>query len=250
MCYFRSLREEPLLMKSLFNTFIALLFLTGVAQAQKFGYIDTDYVLRHMPEYAEAQEELNRLSGKWQIEIEDKYEAIRQLEQAYQAEKVLLTTDMRQRREEEIRNKRLEAQQMQRAKFGVEGELFQRREELIKPVQDALYEAIEALCSQRGYMVIFDKSNQSNMLYTNPKYDLSDDIVKKLGYKPGETIEKDGDEEAPAAARGGAAAGRGGASGGSAAGRGGAAGGRPAGGGAAGGRGGGAGGGGGTVRPR
>lgn len=226
-------------MKSLFNTFVALLLLTGAAQAQKFGYLDTDYVLRHMPEYAEAQEELNRLSGKWQIEIEDKYEAIQQLEQAYQAEKVLLTTDMRQRREEEIRNKRLEAQQMQRAKFGVEGELFQRREELIKPVQDALYEAIEALCSQRGYMVIFDKSNQSNILYTNPKYDLSDDIVKKLGYKPGETIEKDDGEESPAAARGGAAAGRGGASGGAAAGRGGAAGGRPAGGG-----------GGGTVRPR
>lgn len=243
MCYFRSLREEPLLMKSLFNTFVALLLLTGVAQAQKFGYIDTDYVLRHMPEYAEAQEELNRLSGKWQIEIEDKYEAIQQLEQAYQAEKVLLTTDMRQRREEEIKNKRLEAQQMQRAKFGVEGELFQRREELIKPVQDALYEAIEALCSQRGYMVIFDKSNQSNMLYTNPKYDLSDDIVKKLGYKPGETIEKDeGEDSSPAAARGGGSAGsRGGASG-SAAGRGGAAGAR-----GAGARGGG---GGGTVRPR
>lgn len=229
-------------MKSLFNTFFALLLLTSVAHGQKFGYIDTDYVLRHMPEYAEAQEELNRLSGKWQIEIEEKYEAIQLLEQAYQAEKVLLTTDMRQRREEEIRNKRLEAQQMQRAKFGVEGELFQRREELIKPVQDALYEAIEELCSQRGYMVIFDKSNQSNMLYTNPKYDLSDDVVKKLGYKPGETIEKDAGEESPAAARGGgAAAGRGGSD----AGRGAATGGRPAGG-AAGARGGG----GGTVRPR
>ncbi len=192
-------------MKTTLGVLTAVLLTAFSAHAQKFGYIDTDYILRHMPEYAEAQEELNRLSGRWQIEIEEKYEAIRLLEQAYQAEKILLTTDMRQRREEEIKNKRLEAQQLQRAKFGVEGELFQRREELIKPVQDALYEAIENLCSQRGYMVIFDKSNQSNMLYTNPKYDLSDDVVKKLGYKPGETIENE--EREPAADNKGGAGG-------------------------------------------
>ncbi|MGF1566430.1 MAG: OmpH family outer membrane protein [Flavobacteriales bacterium] len=177
-------------------TVLALLFPLSLL-AQKFGYIDTDYILRHMPEYAAAQDELNRMSSQWQIEIEGKYEAIRMLEQAYQAEKILLTTEMRQRREDEIKQKRAEAQQMQKAKFGVEGELFQRREELIKPVQDALYTAIEELASQRGYMVVFDKSNQSNMLYTNPKFDLSDDVIKKLGYKPGDTIEaggKDGEE--------------------------------------------------------
>lgn len=177
-------------------TVLALLFPVTLL-AQKFGYIDTDYILRHMPEYASAQEELNRVSSQWQIEIEGKYEAIRMLEQAYQAEKILLTTEMRQRREDEVKQKRTEAQQMQKAKFGVEGELFQRREELIKPVQDALYTAIEELASQRGYMVVFDKSNQSNMLYTNPKFDLSDDVIKKLGYKPGDTIEaggKDGEK--------------------------------------------------------
>ncbi len=174
-------------------TLLALLLPASLI-AQKFGYIDTDYILRHMPEYASAQEELNRMSSQWQIEIEAKYEAIRMLEQAYQAEKILLTTEMRQRREDEIKQKRTEAQQMQKAKFGVDGELFQRREELIKPVQDALYTAIEELASQRGYMVVFDKSNQSNMLYTNPKFDLSDDVIKKLGYKPGETIESGGSE--------------------------------------------------------
>lgn len=199
-----------MMMRTIYIAALCMLMLPAASLAQKFGYIDTDYILRHMPDYAEAQEELNRLSGRWQIEIEEKYENIRLLEQAYQAEKILLTTDMRQRREEEIKNKRQEAQQLQRQKFGIEGELFQRREELIKPVQDALYEAIEALCTQRGYMVIFDKSNQSNMLYTNPKYDLSDDVVKKLGLKPGETIEREEGEE-----RGGSVAGgRDGAAGG------------------------------------
>ena len=183
-------------------TVLALLLPVSLL-AQKFGYIDTDYILRHMPEYASAQEELNRVSSQWQIEIEAKYEAIRMLEQAYQAEKILLTTEMRQRREDEIKQKRTEAQQMQKAKFGVDGELFQRREELIKPVQDALYTAIEELASQRGYMVVFDKSNQSNMLYTNPKFDLSDDVIKKLGYKPGETIEAGGKEGEEAGGRDG-----------------------------------------------
>lgn len=190
-------------MNSLRILTVLALLLPASLIAQKFGYIDTDYILRHMPEYASAQEELNRVSSQWQIEIEAKYEAIRMLEQAYQAEKILLTTEMRQRREDEIKQKRTEAQQMQKAKFGVEGELFQRREELIKPVQDALYTAIEELASQRGYMVVFDKSNQSNMLYTNPKFDLSDDVIKKLGYKPGETIEAGGKEGEEAGGRDG-----------------------------------------------
>lgn len=190
-------------MNSLRILTVLALLLPASLIAQKFGYIDTDYILRHMPEYASAQEELNRVSSQWQIEIEAKYEAIRMLEQAYQAEKILLTTEMRQRREDEIKQKRTEAQQMQKAKFGVDGELFQRREELIKPVQDALYTAIEELASQRGYMVVFDKSNQSNMLYTNPKFDLSDDVIKKLGYKPGETIEAGGKEGEEAGGRDG-----------------------------------------------
>jgi outer membrane protein len=178
-------------MKNLFAVFALSLLLPLTSVAQKFGYVDTDYVLKHMPEYSDAQAELNRLSAQWQEEIEAKYEAIRLLEEAYQAEKILLTQEMRQRREEEIRTKRREAQELQKQKYGVEGELFQKREELIKPIQDQIYEAIEEVASSRGYMVIFDKSNQSNMLYTNPKYDLSEDVIKKMGYKPGEIIEDD-----------------------------------------------------------
>jgi outer membrane protein len=165
------------------------------AQAQKFAYIDSEYVLLHMPEYAEAQTELNNLAIGWQAEIEDKLEAADRLEVAYRAERVLLTAEMRVKREEEITKKRTEAKDMQKQKFGVDGELFTKRQELIEPVQQQIFESLKDIASGSGYMVIFDKSNQSNMLYTNPKYDISDRLIKKLGYVPGETIEPEGGKD-------------------------------------------------------
>ena len=145
-----------------------------------------------MPEYAEAQTELNNLAIGWQAEIEDKLEAADRLEVAYRAERVLLTAEMRVKREEEITKKRTEAKDMQKQKFGVDGELFTKRQELIEPVQQQIFESLKDIASGSGYMVIFDKSNQSNMLYTNPKYDISDRLIKKLGYVPGETVEPEG----------------------------------------------------------
>jgi outer membrane protein len=165
------------------------------AQAQKFAYIDSEYVLLHMPEYAEAQAELNNLAIGWQAEIEDKLEAADRLEVAYRAERVLLTAEMRVKREEEITKKRTEAKDMQKQKFGVDGELFTKRQELIEPVQQQIFESLKDIASGSGYMVIFDKSNQSNMLYTNPKYDISDRLIKKLGYVPGETVEPEGGKD-------------------------------------------------------
>jgi outer membrane protein len=168
----------------------ALLFTLVVStQAQKFAYIDTDYILSHVPEFAEAQGELNSLSADWQTEIERKYESVQKLEEAYALEKVLLTEEYRKKREEEIENKRKEAMDMQRQKFGVEGELFNKREELIQPIQDQIFEAIKETASSRGYMVIFDKAKNSNILYSNPKHDVSDNVIKKMGLKPGETHE-------------------------------------------------------------
>ncbi|MFM1932411.1 MAG: hypothetical protein RL226_1714 [Bacteroidota bacterium] len=184
--------DSALKLRTMKNAILTILFSAVIAvagQAQKFAYVDTDYILRHMPEYTEAQAELDRLAAQWQTEIEAKYDAIRQLEQAFQAEKVLLTEEMRQRREGEIKDKRKEAQEMQKLKFGVDGELFNKRTELIKPVQDKLYEAIQEVATDGGYMVVFDKSNQSNMLYTNPKHDVSDKVIKKMGYTPGETVD-------------------------------------------------------------
>lgn len=164
------------------------------ANAQKFAYIDTDYVLLHLPEYSEAQGTLNQMAVDWQVEIEMKLDAVERLEMAYRAERVLLTSEMRGKREEEIATKRNEARALQKEKFGVEGELFQKRQELIQPIQDMVFEELKDIASGSGYMVIFDKSNQSNMLYTNPKYDISDRLIKALGFVPGETIEAKGEE--------------------------------------------------------
>ena len=169
---------------------LPLLFLVPATtlMAQKYAYVDTEYILSHLPEYAEAQKELNALAKGWLDEIEDKYEAANQLETAYRAERVLLTSEMRRKREDEIASKRTEATDMQKAKFGVEGELFQKRQELIQPVQEQIFQVLKDLSSSRGYMVIFDKAKDSNMLYTNPKYDISDRVIKELGYTPGETV--------------------------------------------------------------
>ena len=170
---------------------------SSTVMAQKFAYIDSDYVLLHMPEYSEAQAQLNQMAIDWQVEIETKLQSVERLELAYRAERVLLTAEMRAKREDEISAKKLEARELQKAKFGVEGELFQKRQELIQPIQDLIFEELKDISSGSGYMVIFDKSNQSNMLYTNPKYDISDRLIKALGYVPGETIEseeKEGEE--------------------------------------------------------
>lgn len=174
---------------------LLLLLAPLVASAQKYAYVDTEYILQHLPEYAEAQKELNSLASGWLDEIEDKYEAANQLEVAYRAERVLLTPEMRRKREDEISGKRSEATDMQKAKFGVEGELFQKRQELIQPIQEQLFEVLKDLASQRQYMVIFDKAKESNMLYTNPKYDISDRVIKELGYKPGEIVGGEASEE-------------------------------------------------------
>ena len=173
---------------------IAAFAVPSQVDAQKFAYIDSEYVLLHLPDYAAAQQELNTYAIEWQAEIEAKLEAADRLEVAYRAERVLLTKEMRQKREQEIADKRAEAKEMQKQKFGVDGELFQKRQELIEPIQQQIFEELKSIASSSGYMVIFDKSNQSNMLYTNPKYDISDRLIKKLGYVPGETIEVERDD--------------------------------------------------------
>ena len=175
------------------NALLALFLMGTVAtvSAQKYAYVDSDYVLAHLPQYSEAQSELNALAKDWLGEIEEKLSAAAQLETAYRAERVLLTPEMRRKREDAIASKRTEATDMQKAKFGVEGELFQKRQELIQPVQDEIFQVLKDLSAARGYMVIFDKSKQSNMLYTNPKYDISDRVIKELGFTPGETIEEE-----------------------------------------------------------
>jgi outer membrane protein len=172
------------------NSIICFLFviLSGFATAQssgtaKFGYVDTDYIMGQIPESKAAQSEIDKTSVQWQKEIEAKYSEIDKLYKAYQADAILLTDEMKKKRENEIVNKEKEAKDLQKSRFGVDGELFKKRQELVKPIQDKVYNAIKAVAEKKGLGYIMDKSGQVSILYANSKYDISDDVLVFLGYK-------------------------------------------------------------------
>lgn len=154
--------------------------------AQKFAYIDTEYIFENIPEYQEAQKQLDGYSKQWQEQIERKYEAIDKMYQDYQAEEILLTEQMKTKRREEIILAEQEAKEFQKSKFGVDGELFKKRQELIKPIQEKIYKAVQETANLGQYSVIFDKASGATMVYSNPRYDKSDDVLKRMGYKPGD----------------------------------------------------------------
>lgn len=163
-----------------------LFLVAGVAlMAQKFAYVDSDYILDNIPEYQVAQQKLDELALQWQEEIEAKFEEIDRLYKEYQSEAVLLPADMRKKREEEIIARENEAKELQKKRFGQNGDLFKRRQELIQPIQDRLYDAIRDIAEQENYAVIFDKAGSLTMLYTNPRFDISDQVLRSMGYRPG-----------------------------------------------------------------
>jgi len=153
------------------------------AFSQRFAYVDTKYVLNNIPAYKAAQEKLNQLSYEWQQELEAKKEKVDELSQEFQNEKVLLTDKMKQKRQEEIQQKRQELNELKNKYFGPEGELYKKRQELVKPIQEEVYSVIQKIADQGNYAVIFDASDKSNILYTDPQYDKSDEVLKELGYK-------------------------------------------------------------------
>jgi outer membrane protein len=170
-------------MKKLALIPIALFLFLGTAVAQKFAFVDTEYILQNIPSYNAAQEELNKLSEQWEQEITEEYEEIENMYKTYQSERVLLTDEMKRKREEEIMNKEREVKELQAKYFGPEGELAKKREELVKPIQDAIYTAVKELSAEGSYAAIFDTSSGASILYSNPRYDLSDEVLQKLGYK-------------------------------------------------------------------
>lgn len=170
-------------MKKLIGTLLVILAINaGSLKAQKFGYVDSDFILNSIPEYKAAKSEIDKLSQDWQKEIELKYAEIDKLYKAYQAEQILLTDEMKKKRENEIVNKEAEAKDLQKAKFGVDGELFKKRMELIKPIQDKVYNAVKAVADKNGMAVIFDKNSDITILYSNPKYDKSQAVLDYMGY--------------------------------------------------------------------
>jgi outer membrane protein len=168
---------------------ILLLVLTFTAFtstfAQRFAFVDSDYILKHVPEYAAAQKQLAALSEQWQKDVDTRSQEIDRLYKAYEADQVLLTADMKKRREAEISDKEKSVKEFQRQKFGPDGELTKKSTALIKPIQDRITKAIQEVAEGEDLDMIFDKNSEVIMLYANPRYDKSADVITKLGLKPG-----------------------------------------------------------------
>ncbi|BDD03106.1 OmpH family outer membrane protein [Aureibacter tunicatorum] len=168
-------------MKKLLIIFFCLFGVSVVSNAQKFGYVDTEYVLSKMPEYAKAQEEVNTLSATWQSEIQQMYKEIEGMYDALQAEEVLLTAEMKKERQEGIKEKEQEVKEYHKKVFGFEGLFFLKKKELIKPVQDLVFEAVEKVSKKNKIQIMFDKSGDLVMIYTNPVHDYTDYVLEELG---------------------------------------------------------------------
>ena len=156
--------------------------LTLNIQAQKFAYVDTDYILNKIPDFKQAQDKLDALSTDWQKEIENKYSDVEKMYRAYQQEQVLLTADMKEKREGAIIKKETDAKNLQQKYFGPEGSLYIKRQELIKPIQDKIYDAIQQLAADNKYAIVFDSSSDLILLYKNDNYDKSDKVLNLMGY--------------------------------------------------------------------
>ena len=171
------------MMKKILLSAATMLFLTLSLNAQKIAIIDVNQVLNALPEYKQAQEELDKVAMKWRGEIAQQQDVIKGMYNKYQAEQVLMNDEARKKREDEIMAKEKEAREAQRVKFGAEGELFRKRQELVKPIQDKVYAAIEKYANEKGYDLILDKSSSAGLIFANATYDKTQfiiDMVKKM----------------------------------------------------------------------
>ena len=161
---------------------VIMILTTAMAVAQKYAFVDSEYIRKNIPAFTTAQEQLDNLSEKWEKEVANGYAVVEQMYKAYQNEAVLLSQDMKTKREEAIIAKEQEMKELQNKYFGMEGELFKKREELVKPIQDEILKAIKDIAVEGSYAVIFDTAAGGNILFANPKYDISDQVLEKLGY--------------------------------------------------------------------
>ncbi|MFD2512750.1 OmpH family outer membrane protein [Pontibacter locisalis] len=168
-------------MKKFLFIFLAGFLLTHVSQAQKFGYIDSNYILSKMPAYNKVQQEMDKYAGAWQKEIEQLQQQVDKLKQDYKAEEVLLTEEMKKKRQTEVAKKEAELRDYQQKIFGYEGIMFKRRQELMRPIQDEVFTAVEKVSKAKGLQIMFDKSGDLVMIYTNPVHDYTEYVLEELG---------------------------------------------------------------------
>ncbi|MGB0430341.1 MAG: OmpH family outer membrane protein [Bacteroidia bacterium] len=160
-------------------------FISIYSSAQKFAYVDTEYILDEMPEYRAAQEKLNDLAKDWEKQIQTYKRSIDKMFRDYRAERLILSEAVKKEREEAIFAKEKELEEYKKAKFGSGGELDKKREELLKPIQDKVFDAIQELAKDNALDFVFDKSGSTTMLFTNSKFDRSDEVLDYLGIVPG-----------------------------------------------------------------
>lgn len=170
-------------MKKLTLVFLLLTGLSVLSFAQKYAYVDTEYILGNIPSYKAAKAQLDKTSQQYQKELETLHAELDKMYKDFQSEVVLLSDDMKRRREDMIVTKEKEYKKLQRQYFGPEGDLYKKRESLIKPIQDDVFKAVQEVAEQGAYSIVFDKAGGLSMIYTNPKFDLSDQVLQKLGYK-------------------------------------------------------------------
>lgn len=162
---------------------LSLIFLSVFSYAQKFACVDTEYILNNMPEYKQAQKELEEVSLQWQKDVENKLAEVDRMYRSYQAEALLLPEDLKTKRENEIVAAEREAKALQKQRFGSDGDLAKKRSELIKPIQDKIYNAIEKIAKEKNYSVMLDKASGATVLFIDSKTDVSDLVLAELGYK-------------------------------------------------------------------
>ncbi len=175
-----SIFHPPSLLKRLGLALATVLVFSFAAQAQKIAYVDVNQIMETITDYEAAQNEIDRIAAKWRQEIAEEYDVIKGMYNRYQAEQVLLSEDGRKQREEEIMNKEKQVRDLQRERFGPEGALFRRRQELVQPIQEKVYAAIESYARDRGYDFVFDKSSSTGMIFTNPEYDKTEEVLARL----------------------------------------------------------------------
>src|SRR5215210_25873 len=170
-------------MKKLFFVAVFSLLIGGFAQAQKYAIIDTRYILDKMPDYREAQKQLDDFAAIWQRDIDNMQKELDKMYTAFDAEQVMLSEELKTKRQDQLFQREKTVRDLQRQRFGFEGDLFKKRQELIKPIQDKVYNAVQKLAVQGGYDFILDKSEGITVIFADPKLEKSDDVLRELGVK-------------------------------------------------------------------
>ena len=169
-------------MKKILITLTLMLGFAASMSAQKFVLVDMEYILKNIPAYERANEQLNQVSKKWQAEVEARTSEAQKRYKTYQSEAGCLSQEEKTRREEAIVAKEKEASELKRKYFGTDGQLFQKRESLMAPIQDEIYNAVKDICDQKGYSLVLDRASDAGIIYASPKIDISNEVLLKLGY--------------------------------------------------------------------